>query len=160
MKTKYFLIFFLFTLLIIKIGCLNKNHSHVYRTNTTGTDITGTNYSEPFYDKYSFINNTTNNLILSYIDIADHKRLFFLYSIDLQKDNAVSIWSGLRYSYFNANITNAYFYDEKTNFIFRITNYLTNIATVVTNETHSNITALIEINDNSFTNANWGTTNE
>ena len=141
MKIFYLFIYstlFLLTIFFMNLGC--KDYEIVQ------PNITTNNY-DYCYDcgwftdwKLTFINKTSNNLLLLYKN----------YNFFILKTNQNTFISDSEETYFS-------FYNIQTNFIFRITNYLTNIATVVT---ITNKTSTIKIDDSTFTNAYWGTTNE
>ena len=121
-------------------------------------------------NRYTFINNTTNNLIFSYY----HKQKKSYYTNNnFKTNNNAIIYDNLRW--INPTIGTIVFYDEQYNFIFRITNFITNIPSHSRIETItnyygivSNLTSIIEIRTNTFieienstlTNAYYGTTNE
>ena len=92
-------------------------------------DVTEVQFDQIF-NTYLFINNTSNNLLLYYIVSPIISNLDF-WNSNGGKLNYMSPFSN--FEYYKRIITNAQIYDNKTNFIFRFTNTLKNIANIKTN---------------------------
>ena len=160
------------------------NNTNSYSTNPSNSNIinhdtsniTIISPSHLYYEK--FINNTSNNLLYS-LRLRENKTTNNLSSITYSNPtNNISFFiytsPVVQFKNFKTNdsifhyksIINPIivFHDEQTNFIFRITNFISNIISrkkIITDDIGVKyIYEIIEIENSTLTNTYWGTTNE
>ena len=169
-KNFYFIVLVIIVLhLFLFLGCDNYNPDSNYSSNITGVS------PSHLYDRI-FINNTSNNLLFSFLPIYKNNTN---YNLSFVTYNNISFITRppIRYVQFKIFKTNdgiyhpqyltkskIDFHDEQTNFIFRITNFISDMISrkeITTNDIGIKfIKEIIEIENSTLTNAYWGTTNE